>query len=741
MSHSGHGSMSMGTVKLPALGEFPKFYWAVVGSAIGIATLVNLYNHILCKQRLSAAKDGSLSPAKPKSWFALWIATLFALTREASNYSIHIPLRSRILRLPSVGRSSLVLANAITLVVLCLYGLDLTGLFTKEDVAFRCGVVTLGQLPLIFLLSSKNNIIGYLCGISYERLNWLHRWSARTMLLTATLHMGYFFTSWDRYDYVGYKLKNDNISWKGLAAWCTLVWIVFSSMTPIRGWCYELFLVQHLVSFAVFVSFVYIHIPADMKGYVWVPVALFFFDRTVRAARALYANISLFHPQRRTGPSKSFLACKAEFTPLHHNTTRVVIPNPPISWSPGQHVFLSCQALAPLQNHPFTVASIPEDGVMEFLIKSESGGTKRFFRHAEKSHQLSEIPTRYDSVSILLEPIDDSSSTSLLATSCLLSHRSRTVTIEGPYGCIRPLRQFDSVVLLAGSTGATFTLPLLRDIVQGWRENDQDGARGSRFPLFGRQSGAVTRHVRFVWVIKSRGQLGWFAEQLSAISTEVQGLQENLRDVKLELTVYVTCDESFTEEHKSLLSSITAPNHNAPAQKNIRHGTVQFRGRASPVDNGDKSLKIEQVQEVSRVESNEEEQACGPNGTCCCKTAVDESAADDRIQPCSCKAPPKAAEPRISSRPASRISSTPSSTQQKLLVHPSITVYSGRPKTREIIRRSLEQALGESAVIVCGPHGLVADVKQHVCSLSDERAVHKGTGAQGIYLHTESFSY
>jgi hypothetical protein len=58
-----------------------------------------------------------------------------------------------------------------------------------------------------------------------------------------------------------------------------------------------------------------------------------------------------------------------------------------------------------------------------------------------------------------------------------------------------------------------------------------------------------------------------------------------------------------------------------------------------------------------------------------------------------------------------------------------------------IIRRSLEQALGESAVVVCGPQRLVADVKQDVCSLSDERAVHKGTGAQGIYLHTESFSY
>jgi predicted ferric reductase len=388
--------MSMGGNGLPTLYDFPKFYWAVVGSAVGVATLVNLYNHVLCRQRLSAAKAGKQNPARPRSWLTLGIATIFALMREASNYSLYIPLKNHILRLPSVGRISLVVGNAVTLVVLCLYGLDLTGRFTKQNVGFRCGDVTLGQLPLIFLLAGKNNIIGYLSGISYERLNWLHRWCARCMLLTATLHMGYFFASWAPYDYIGYQIKNDNITWKGLAAWSTLVWIVFSSMTPIRGWCYEVFVIQHLVSFAVFIGFVYIHIPVDRKGWVWVCVALFFLDRTVRGLRVLYANVSLFHPkQRQQGQTKSFLACKAEFTPLPHNTTRVIIQNPPISWTPGQHVFLSCHSVVPLQSHPFTVASIPEDGIMEFFIKSEAGGTRRFFDHAEKSHSSSDTILRY----------------------------------------------------------------------------------------------------------------------------------------------------------------------------------------------------------------------------------------------------------------------------------------------------------------------------------------------------------
>jgi hypothetical protein len=57
-----HNHMSMGSAALPPLYDFPKMYWAVVGSAIGVAALVNLYNHVLCRQRLSAAKAGMRNP-------------------------------------------------------------------------------------------------------------------------------------------------------------------------------------------------------------------------------------------------------------------------------------------------------------------------------------------------------------------------------------------------------------------------------------------------------------------------------------------------------------------------------------------------------------------------------------------------------------------------------------------------------------------------------------------------------
>jgi hypothetical protein len=49
--------------------------------------------------------------------------------------------------------------------------------------------------------------------------------------------------------------------------------------------------------------------------------------------------------------------------------------------------------------------------------------------------------------------------------------------------------------------------------------------------------------------------------------------------------------------------------------------------------------------------------------------------------------------------------------------------------------------LGEMAVVVCGPPGLVQNTRNVVVKISDERAVHKGSGAQGIYVHVEAFGY
>lgn len=64
-----------------------------------------------------------------------------------------------------------------------------------------------------------------------------------------------------------------------------------------------------------------------------------------------------------------------------------------------------------------------------------------------------------------------------------------------------------------------------------------------------------------------------------------------------------------------------------------------------------------------------------------------------------------------------------------------------RPDISQFIRAPIEATGGETAITVCGGKSLVAKVRNSTAKLSDERAVHKGTGANGIFLHVEEYCF
>ena len=646
------------------------------------------------------------------------MATMAATCREVSYASFSIPLGPRFrYASPTLGRVLLVLAELVAVVVLCFYALHPSDEWQWEDIGYRTGFIACAQLPLVFLLAGKNNVIGLLVGVSYEKLNWLHRWTARVLFLTVTMHMGFWFASWSRFDYIKVKLANDAITQRGFAAWVILLWIVISSMAPIRGWNYEFFVIQHIVTFSGLIAVIYLHIPAENKVWVWIPIGLLVFDRLLRWFMTFYTNLAVFHPKAN---NRGVLACRARFEPLDRETTRITIAKPPIKWRPGQHVLLSCHTVAPLQSHPFTIASTPSDGKLELLVKCKMGGTKRFLKYAEKQQNLPLLEQGHE-----------------------LAHHS-TVIIEGPYGRMRPLRQFDSVFLIAGSSGGTFTIPLLRDIVRAWKTAAATTASHS---LWSGQSGAVTRYLRFVWVVKSRAQYRWFADQLLVVAQEVEELRGQGHDYELDMSIYVTCDEEF----------LTGGKEN-PGQQ----GCSTIVGQAEEISSSKPSIQYDEKFEMQSTSIKSEssgidsgknaKESCGPNGTCCCQATIEDedaiSSTDVQYQCCCGKSEPiitndesSTSAESMSSDKSSRENLTQNAPITTSIVHPSVSTFSGRPQPKNLIRKTLEQALGESAVVVCGPQGLVSNVRQSVVSLSDERAVHKGTGAQGIYLHAEAFEY
>ncbi|KAL1960492.1 hypothetical protein VTO42DRAFT_7791 [Malbranchea cinnamomea] len=716
--HNGmdHGSMHTGN-GVPSLFYLQQMYWAVVGAAIGVATLANILNKIVAAQRFT---DTTATPSKPKSLPFRTYATVTAMTRELAHASIGpIAIGKFNYHPPPLGPVSIVLANLVVLMVLCFYKLNTLDQWSWESIGYRTGFISIAQLPLIILLAGKNNIIGILTGSSYERLNWLHRWISRTLWLTATIHLGFWFRSWDRFDYISVKLTTDPLTQRGFAAWCILTFMVITTMAPVRRLSYEVFVISHLLTLAGFLAAIWYHAPNEVKVWVWIPIGLIAFDRVCRFLFMTYTNLTIFHPNTRYS-TRGIWANAATFTPLPGNVTKVTVPNPALSWNPGQHAFVSCHSILPFQSHPFSIVSIPSDGTLEFLVRAERGGTRKLFAYASKQNATLGNHTDVPAVTG--------------------TQKTKFVTIDGPYGRMRNLRQFDSVILISGGMGATFTMPLMRDIVEGWKNFESHNTNAKPWSLSRRR--CLVKCIHFVWVIRAQSQLIWFTDKIQQLRQDFETCSRQIPgfDKQLEISIYITCDTELSPEP---VTAVFIP-------KLQQNGVIQAQEA--------KETEITELKKPSDTATNGERLTppvanCLPKGGCCCTVKVSDPS--QPTSPCRCLCPTADAEITnlVSQRVPIQTNSLPPEktpiyrSSQSSTAPPSdnrtlvFRVLSGRPDVRELIRTVLEKAEGESAVVGCGPRGLNADIRRSMVSLSDERAVHKGTGAQGIYLHIEQFAF
>jgi predicted ferric reductase len=671
--HTPTGGEMVMTAGVPGLFHMQQVFWAFIGSALGMAVLVNVFNQILYHQRMAILRSAP-NAARPNSFIFQAQATITSVIREFSYYSPPGKIWKWRFYQPPAGPVTMMVGYIVLITVSCLYRFNPQDFLQWEDIGYRSGFIAVCQLPLIVLLAGKRNLVGFFTGVGYERLNWLHRWVARSLLFTILIHMGYWMTEWAKFDYIMVKIKTDPLTQRGIAAGSILAWLVVSSVAPIRALSYEFFVAQHVISYIGFLVAVYFHVPVENQQWVWIPLGFWLFDRVIRALFLVYNNLSILHKK-----SIGFLACRATFEPLDESHTRITIANPPVTWKAGQHMFLACHPLAPLTSHPFTIASLPEDGKMEFVVRAKKGATRRFFKYAEKTYPSLPNPSPTQKF-------------------------GRGVLIDGPYARIRPLRQFDSVLFVAGSTGATFTVPLMRDIVQQWKGiGSSSTGRFSLEPAVG----AVTRHIKFVWCLKRQTSVSWFASQLDRVVADVEALRSEGHDIAVDVSIYITCDENLTSEHSSIMGDEPTTN-----------GKVVQRSRSNSSD--EKRETTEKTAEVSSRSSSIKE--------CCCTKVVEEG---EITSPCCCATKNQ----RISS------GSSISLGKSNRIVDSRIQIISGRPNVSNIIRKTAELALGEMAVVVCGPPGLVQSTRNSVVAVSDDRAVHKGTGAQGIYVHAEMFGY
>ena len=574
--------------------------------------------------------------------------------REVS-YAQFTPARQGFwIKCPPLGTVSLLLAYLGFVLALEFGNNNVPGAQHYQALGVRAAWLAVAQVPLLILLAGKNNLIGFITGTSYERLNILHRWTSRVLLLLATLHIGYQNYGWNLYGLRQMEWNTDNCPPTGIAAYAILLWINLTTLAPVRSLSYEFFVIQHILTFFGFIIAVMMHLPSTAlysRVYIYIPIVLYFLDRVIRTSRFLCNNLS---PDR------------ANLTAMDGGVTKIRVSMKHLKkWRPGAHVLLKLPSMGLIQSHPATIASIPSshDNDLIFILKGHKGFTNRLLTSAT------------------------SSTTSLLPKTeqeAVAPTQNYTALVDGPYGGSQAdFAAFDSVLLIAGSTGVTFTLSLLLDIAQR--------SLNHRLPV---------RCLQFVWVVKNISWTSW-------ISNELISAFQMLRDAGIDIgiRVFVTCDATYTESSNVAIRTGCQCDESLGPCCCTRTTAAADAKNTSEMDSSSShnSTSLKEEPKIAFIESQRLSPLSAPNASCC-------------------------------NRKEER-----SNTSNTL---PSCAKFrSGRPDIFELLWQFLDQAEGETGVAVCGPLGLNATVKTTVAKISDERAVHKGTGAQGIYLHAEGFCW
>lgn len=623
--------------------KYAKIFWYGVVAFVGTAMLFRLARWFTLQHRLREAARRKADPAKPKHFPSTWLASATAMGREITYLQL-TPTRYAGFKVPPLGTVLLVVVYVAFVLALEFADNSIEGAQYWQGLGVRAGWLAVAQMPLLILLINKNSVIGTLTGTSWERLNVLHRWSARIMLLLAIFHFAFQSYGWQKYGLVRLEWTTDDCPTTGIAAFALLLWMNISTVAPLRHLSYEVFVAQHIITFFGFIIAIMFHLPStalSSRVYIYIPIGLYLADRLLRFALLAWNNVRL---------------SRAAMSQLDGGVTKLRISNRAIKrWRPGSHVLLSIPKFGFMQSHPATILSTPEshNGDLVFLLKGHRGFTNKIYHGANSSSEAL---------------IAGNKEASDVERSAQVSHVTHAAIVDGPYGGSQSdFAAFDSVLLLAGSTGITFNISLLQDLAE------RSVKQGKKLPV---------RRAHLVWCVKKSSCARWVSEELAVAHEKLSS-----SGIEVDVSIFVTCADEFTDQENNVAKECGCE--------------------------CDKS-----------------------QGPCCC-VVVDED--DDGEAISEIKSTPNVGKNLTTSSTVQLISEQ-ASAGTRLPFLPCATFFSGRPDVEELMLSLLNGAAGESAIAVCGPSGLTSTVRNTLVRLSDSRAIHKGTGAQGCYLHVESFS-
>ncbi|KAF1922874.1 putative ferric-chelate reductase [Didymella exigua CBS 183.55] len=288
----------------------------------------------------------------------------------------------------------------------------------------RSGWMALACMPFVFATASKTNWITLTTGVSHEKIQVFHRWSAYAFFLLALMHTFPFIVYHIRFhDMVSQvTMMNTLFYWTGIVALIFQAWLTFASHSMMRHMSYEFFKATHFLAVVVFVIVFFWHCDYTLTSWHYFV-----------ATAAIYVPCFVY-PWVRTAFEYGFTQ-KAHIHIEGNGFIRLTIPSVNMRWKPGQHCFLRFTSfgLQAFSSHPFTICSLPtiranETSELVFYIRHSHGLTKKLHAYAEKQPGT---------------PV--------------------SVLIDGPYGGINIQRfnEADRLLVIAGGSGAGWILSFL----------------------------------------------------------------------------------------------------------------------------------------------------------------------------------------------------------------------------------------------------------------------------------------
>ncbi|KAI6129320.1 ferric reductase like transmembrane component-domain-containing protein [Pisolithus croceorrhizus] len=294
----------------------------------------------------------------------------------------------------------------------------------------RVGWVVASQIPFVYIFASKNNILGALVGVGYEKLNCLHRFIGRLVVVGANVHaIGYVY-KWSIAGKLSTELAQPFIRW-GLVALVCFDLLGIGSTQFVRSKSYNFFIITHVLGSFVFLFAACYHRPACVP-YVAAACVFYGLDHLIRIAKTRITTATL-RPIPELG------------------LTRVEIPSLNSGWRAGQHVRLRVLSTGMgffglTEVHPFTIANVErtEEGMVLMCKKAGRWTTKMYELSAAEKY--GEWGGKVG--------------------------KSVRVMVEGPYGGIgnTVMSSYSGALFVVGGSGITFALSAVQELVRS--END-----------------------------------------------------------------------------------------------------------------------------------------------------------------------------------------------------------------------------------------------------------------------------